>query len=112
MVERIRQIGPEETTRELQSLRLLETVRAFIDCYSWMDSYIYLGEHPELRSEEALGWLVTLGMQARDEGNKEGEKIAAAHYKLLRRVDQTGAEAAFSEVGGEDFRAALRRSRN
>jgi len=109
MVERVRQVGIAQATRELHSLRLLETVHEFIDCYSWMDSYIYLGEHPELRSEEALGFLITIGMRARDEGNKEGEKIAAAHYNLLRRVEQIGAEAAFSEVGGEDFRAALRR---
>jgi hypothetical protein len=112
MVERVRQVGSAQAARELHSLTVLESVQEFIGCYSWMDSYIYLGEHPELKTEEALDILGVLGMQAHDEGDAQAEKIAAAHYNLLRRVGQIGAEAAFSEVGGEDFRAALRRRRS
>ena len=112
IVERVRQVGLAQTAREMHSLKVLESVQAFIDCYSWMDSYVYLGEHPELRTEEALNFLISLGMQARDRGDAQAEKIAATHYNLLRKVGQVGAEAAFSEVGGEDFRAALRRQRS
>lgn len=109
IVERAREIGLTETSRELHAMIVFESVKRFIDCYSWMDSYVYLGEHPELRTEDALGFLVMLGTRARDRGDRQAETVAATHYKLLSRVGQVGAEAAFSEVGGEDFDAASRR---
>jgi hypothetical protein len=79
--------------------------------YSWMESYVFLQKHPELLSEDALTAVIALGMRAHEEGDTQAEKVAAAHYNLLRRIPEVGAEAAFIEVGGNDFRASLQRIR-
>jgi len=110
IVEEVRRLGFEKAREELHVFLLIETVKEFMDGYSWMDSYIYLQKHPLLLSNDARGVLLAFGKKAHDEGDKEAEKVAIAHYNLLGRVEKIGAEAAFIEVGGEDFRAALRRS--
>jgi hypothetical protein len=111
IVEEVRELGFSEAAKRLHSLVLLQTMKDFMAGYSWMDSYVFLQKHPELLSEDALATVIALGMRAHEEGDAQAEKVAAAHYNLLRRIPEVGAEAAFIEIGGNDFLASLQRSR-
>ena len=107
IVEQVRELGFSEAAKGLHSLLLIQTMKDFMAGYSWMDSYVFLQQHPELLSKDALAVVIALGRRAHDQGDAQAEKVAAAHYNLLRRIEKVGAEAAFIEVGGDAFRAAL-----
>jgi len=109
IIEQVRELGFKEAARSLHARVMIQTVNDFMAGYSWMDSYVFLQKHPELLSEDALASLIAFGKRAHEQGDAQAEKVAAAHFNLLRRVEQVGAEAAFTEVGGKDFTAALRR---
>lgn len=107
IVEQVREFGFSEAANRLHSLVLIQAIKDFMAGYSWMDSYVFLQQHPELLSKDALAVVIAFGKQAHDQGDAEAEKVAAAHYSLLCRIEKVGVEAAFIEVGGDAFRAAL-----
>jgi hypothetical protein len=109
IIKTVRELGFTEGAERLRGLVLMQTVRDFMDGYSWWDSYVFLQKHPELLSEDAQGFLVAIGERAHNQGDQEAEKVAFVHFNLLRRVMEVGAEQAFTEVGGRDFTAALQR---
>jgi hypothetical protein len=103
LLSRARQVGLTQACDELRHILLTQTVQEFVMGRSWMDSYIYLGKHPELKSERAIEILTAIETDARAGGNTDLAKGIATHVRLLRRVQDIGAEPAFIEVGGMDF---------
>ena len=103
LLERAREVGLAQAFEELRQILLVQTVQEFVMGRSWMDSYIYLGEHPELKSESAIKILMKAEADARAKGDTDMAKVIAHHARLLRRVQEIGAEPAFIEIGGMDF---------
>jgi hypothetical protein len=103
VLDRAREVGLERAFDEFSTLVMAQRLQDFMDCYSWMDSYVYLQKHPELASDQALGQLSIMKDQASSAGNREKVKIIDTHGYLLHQVMRVGAEAAFVEVGGADF---------
>ncbi|HEU5387555.1 MAG TPA: hypothetical protein VFV73_16780 [Streptosporangiaceae bacterium] len=103
LLERSRQAGAEKAFAELRLYIMTEKIQEFIDARSWMDSYVYLENHPELTYAAAREALIMIEQKARDLGYEDQAKIVRVHARLLHLVETKGMDAAFTEVGGKDF---------
>jgi hypothetical protein len=108
LVERCREIGVDAGLDEAQTALLLSQIKEFVDCYSWADSYHYLMSHADLQSPRAPEVVADAAQRAQANGYDDYAKILRTHERLLRRVAEVGAEAAFFEVGGDDFLKGMR----
>jgi hypothetical protein len=103
LVERSREVGVTQAFNDFRSLILGEKFKEFVSCRSWMDSYVYLEKHPDLTYTGARDIMIYFEEQARRSGDKEQAKIINVHAHLLYLVEKVGADAAFTEIGGDDF---------
>lgn len=103
LLERSREVGVTQAFNDFRSLILGEKFKEFVNCRSWMDSYVYLEKHPDLTFTGARDIMIYLEELARRSGDKEQAKIINVHAHLLYLVEKVGADAAFTEIGGNDF---------
>lgn len=106
LLERSREVGVTQAFNDFRSLILGEKFKEFVGCRSWMDSYVYLEKHPDLTYTGARDIMIYLEELARRSGDKEQAKIINVHAHLLYLVEKVGADAAFIEIGGNDFLAS------
>jgi hypothetical protein len=89
---------------------LLAALRHFVEAETWLDSYRFVRDHPELLTDAAEA---TLARYAERAAAVEDESVAglfAEHLALLRRAREVGVLPAFAEklgVTGVEFEAAL-----
>lgn len=79
---------------------LLAALRQFVEAETWLDSYRFVRDHPELLSDAAEARLAGLAERAAATEEEAVGRLFAEHLALLRRAREVGARVAFTEKLG------------
>ena len=79
---------------------LLTTLRGFVEAETWLDSYRFVRDHPELLTDAAEARLAGLAARAAAVEEKAVAGLFAEHLALLRRARAVGVLPAFAEKMG------------
>lgn len=91
--------GPPATPQPRQD-SLLAALRQFVEAETWLDSYRFVRDHPELLSDAAEARLAALAERAAATEEDAIGRLFAEHLALLRRAREVGVERAFAEKLG------------
>jgi CHAT domain-containing protein/tetratricopeptide (TPR) repeat protein len=78
----------------------VETIYAFINADTWLDTMRVVQAHPELLSDETDELFALMLTQAEAAADARTARILREHHELLRRCREVGAEVAFAEKMG------------
>ena len=79
---------------------LLASLRGFVEAETWLDSYRFVRDHPELLMDAAEARLAGLAARAAATEDEVIAGLFAEHLALLRRAREVGVEVAFAEKLG------------
>ncbi len=80
---------------------LLVALRLFVEAETWLDSYRFVRDHPEVLSDAAEARLAGLAERAAATEEEAVGRLFAEHLALLRRAREVGARVAFTEKLGK-----------
>lgn len=89
------------------SPRLVAAVREFVDADSWAASRVIVEREPRLLTDAADGVLAALVAEAARHGDKDAERVFAAHRETLREI-RTGGLVRLDELIGDGVPQPLR----
>lgn len=79
---------------------LLAVLRGFVEAETWLDSYRFVRDHPELLTDAAEATLARLAERAAAVEDESVAGLFAEHLALLRRAREVGVAVAFAEKLG------------
>ncbi len=79
---------------------LLAVLRQFVEAETWLDSYRFVRQHPELLTDAAEARLAGLAARAAAVEDAAVAELFAEHLALLRRAREIGVTEAFAEKLG------------
>ena len=80
--------------------RLLTALRGFVEAETWLDSYRFVRQHPELLTDAAEARLAGLAARAAAVEDAAVGELFAEHLALLRRAREVGEVEAFGQKLG------------
>lgn len=79
---------------------LMAALQQFVEAETWLDSYRFVRDHPELLSDAAEARLAGLAARANAVEDEVVGQLFAEHLALVRRARESGVEVAFAEKLG------------